>query len=281
MLCYSHVITMWLTWFYLTQDVTSTTDGLAQLRTPIRINYTTDKLKDKYERVTNFLSPPAQTMEQTPSPMYITPSPSEEREPTNKRSKPSGSTVSAGSAASAGSSAPYWDDWEDYTSGTENHDNSFHDKHHRYQQNHDSHTNVNANPVSSTERRSPAAEETKNRNSSPHLTIPDRQAMSLSNSINSIAESFPRHPTPDGYLEIMAALKLLGQGVQELREELSVVGGIEHKVRSMETQISNLESELGVVHDKIDDICQATVIDSSCSSSSAHYVDRGNKSKLW
>ena len=254
----------------------TTTDGLTQLRTPIRINYNSDKQRDK------FLSPHRQTpslllgtgpkYQSTPSPMYITPS--EETEPTNKRCKPG-----AGSGGSAGSSGPFWDDWEEYTSGGESKHDSLHDNHTRNLDNHtrnlDNHTldntshrtTHNVNPVSTTERHSAAAEEAENRDAaSPHLKL------SLSASISSI------ELTPDGYLGIMTALKLLGQGVEELRAELSVVGGIEHKVRNMETHMSNLENELSVVHDKIDDICQATVIDSSCSSSSANYIDRGNVS---
>ena len=226
-------------------------------------------------------------MEQTPSPMYITPSPSE---PTTKRSRPSARSGGSYSAGSDESTASYWEDWENYASGGESHDN----KQYKTRHNHDidSHITVNnTNSVSSTERRSAAAEEAENGDShvksrDSHVRSRDdshvvpRQAVSLSASINSIADSFPRQPTPEGYVEIMAALKILGEGVENLRAELRVVGGIEHKVRAMETQISNLESELGVVHDKIDDICQATVLDSSCSSSSAHYVERSYKSKL-
>eukprot|EP00116_Pleurobrachia_bachei_P009044 sb/3469306/ len=107
---------------------------------------------------------------------------------------------------------------------------------------------------------------------------PMRRLSSVSESLASLTEKMKRSPsTPVECLHLMSALTVIGQGLDDMQDELALIRRTSRRVRGrvegIERQVSAIESELGTVHGKIDNLVNSGSSGGTSESSDTYYEE--------
>ena len=119
----------------------------------------------------------------------------------------------------------------------------------------------------------------------PSSPPPMRRLSSVSESLASLTEKMKRSPsTPVECLHLMSALTVIGQGLDDMQDELALIRRTSRRVRGrvegIERQVSAIESELGEVHGKIDNLVNSNSGSSGGTSSSSDTYYEEERSML-